>query len=114
MVYVKINQEIQELIKLASLKKLLGCEKFCDKQIISYEDLDLLTAVLNKRIKDKKLDRVEIHLQKVVDNSQVLFINEHFCNSNLRTNDADTTKEGTNTFVNVNLLKFSTKSNQHW
>lgn len=89
MVFVKINDEIQQLIKLAALKQLLGCEKYCDKQIISYEDLDLCIAVLNKRIKEKKLKEYdeEIKIQKVVDNSQVLFIKEHFCNNALQPQD---------------------------
>ena len=83
---MKINQEILNLIKSANLKQLLGCEKYWDKQIIYYQDLDLLITVLNKKIKDKKLKEYdeEIKIQKVIDNSQVVFINEHFCNEALK------------------------------
>ena len=57
--------------------------------MISYEDLDLMITVINKRIKNKKLDgfESEISIQKVVDGSQVIFINQHFCNQNLKQHD---------------------------
>ncbi|CAI2379645.1 unnamed protein product [Moneuplotes crassus] len=88
MVFVKINDEIKQLIKTAALKQLLGCEIHCDKQMISYNDLELLITVLNKRIKDGKLKELStLTLREIVERSQVLFIDTHFCNQNLKFED---------------------------
>ena len=103
MVYVRISQEIKELIQKAKLNRLLGCEKYWDKQIISYDDLDLLIAVLNKRIEQNNTKAIldkdvakqqKIVLQKVVEGSQILFIKDHFCNNSLKVDDKlDETKD---------------------
>jgi len=125
MVYVKVTAEIRELVQTAEMKRMLGCEKYCDKQIISFDDLELLATVLNLRLKHKdcsdekcqhslrkeckdtrshgKPDYETVVIKNLVDNSQVLFIKEHFCNWSLKP-DQDITQDGKQLYYFANII----------
>ena len=85
MVYFKINADIKKLIEKVALDKLIGCEKNCDQQLISYNDLELLVEVHNNRESKKKAPE-PISLHSVAEKSVLLFMETHQCNSKLENN----------------------------
>ncbi len=46
MVYLKINKQISQLLQAVPAS--LGCNPLCDKQLISFHDLELLVTLSNK------------------------------------------------------------------
>eukprot|EP00347_Sterkiella_histriomuscorum_P005285 403357183 len=54
MVYFKLTKSILDVIKASRLENLVGCQRYCDRQIISFNDLDTVLQKLRKELKDAK------------------------------------------------------------
>jgi hypothetical protein len=61
MVYFKLSQSIVKLVKKAKLENLVGCQVYCDRQYISYSDIDQVIQKLKYEFKEAKelLDKRE-------------------------------------------------------
>ena len=59
MVYFKITKTILYLLIKYKKNRLLGCSKDCDKQFISYADLNLLVDIINSEKATKKPSQYE-------------------------------------------------------
>lgn len=80
MVYIRLTEEIRNLVQSAGVKKLLGCHPKCDKQIISYDDIDLLVTVVNKE------QGKTLKVQDLIGRSDLADeMMDHLCNENLLT-----------------------------
>ena len=58
MVYFKLTKELLEVIYDSRLEGLVACQRYCDRQIVSFEDIDKVLQKLKKEYKDAK-DRLE-------------------------------------------------------
>ncbi|CDW88185.1 UNKNOWN [Stylonychia lemnae] len=52
MVYFKLTKELVEIIKDSRLENLVGCQKYCDRQYISFKDIEAVLQKLKKDMKD--------------------------------------------------------------
>ena len=54
MVYFKVNRLLARVIKLAELqgKAAIGCTKFCDKQLLSLDHIDICLSVIRQKVKE--------------------------------------------------------------
>jgi transcription initiation factor IIE alpha subunit len=78
MVYFKITKELLDLIYESKLEGLVGCQKYCDRQYISYTDIDKVVSKLKKEIADvreklKKKEDLERKKKEFAANSSDLF-----------------------------------------
>ena len=67
MVYFKLSQSILSLVKKARLEGLVGCQVYCDRQYISYADLEQVVLKLQfqyNKAKESKARRKEIQLRR--------------------------------------------------
>ena len=72
MVYFKLNKELQQLISESEFEGLCGCEKYCDRQIISYADLDKAVQKLKNKfnIIKAKIEKKQVAEQKKKEMSE--------------------------------------------
>ena len=54
MVYFKLTKELLTIIHHSHLENLVGCQRYCDRQIISFVDLDKVLQKLKKEYNDAK------------------------------------------------------------
>jgi hypothetical protein len=81
MAYFKITHPIYELMLKAKSEGFLGCEKNCDIQIISYEDMETLASNL-KRMYPTQHTTLTIH--DLIKYTGLISRGKHVCNSNLK------------------------------
>ena len=91
--YFRITRRIYKYIELAQLEKLIGCSKFCDKQIISYEHLELLVDVIKNEMKkkgEKGIENANID-ENIEENTKPLDTNTENANNNKTKSSASVT-----------------------
>ena len=81
MAYFKITHPIYELMQKAKSEGFLGCEKYCDIQILSYEDMETLASNL-KRMYPTEYPTITI--QQLIQYTGLTSRGKHVCNSNLK------------------------------
>lgn len=54
MVYFKLTKELLDIIHASKLEGLVGCQKYCDRQFISFADLEKVLQKLKKEYNDAK------------------------------------------------------------
>jgi len=54
MVYFKLTKELLDVIYASHLEGLVGCEKYCDRQYISFGDLEKVLQKLRREVTDAK------------------------------------------------------------
>ena len=65
MVYFKLTKSLLQIIEDSQLEGLVGCQKYCDRQYVSFTDID---KVLQKLIKDYE-DAVK-QVEKILDHER--------------------------------------------
>jgi hypothetical protein len=89
MAYFKITVPIYELMVKAKSEGFLGCEKNCDIQSISYEDMETLASNLKRMY---PTEYPTISLQDLIKHTGMVSRGRHVCNTNLK-NSKMTLKE---------------------
>lgn len=67
MVYFKLTKQLLEYIYESKLEGLVGCQKYCDRQIISFAELEQVLLKLKndlKVTKEKKERKIEMEEKK--------------------------------------------------
>ncbi len=54
MVYFRLTTGLLSIIEASGLQNLVGCQRYCDRQIISFNQLDQVLQKLKKDFKDTK------------------------------------------------------------
>lgn len=81
MAYFKITVPIYELMLKTQSEGFLGCEKNCDIQNISYEDIEILASNLRRLYPN---EYKAITLQDLTKLTGLVSRGKHVCNTNLK------------------------------